>query len=97
VKQTEIDPLKISQHRMLLHGKAERQKETSYGTSSVKERERDEELLTPIMRIQIFFVVLAKAEELTVDGLTSFFLTTVTKQSLEENSPVTNDDPEQNS
>jgi hypothetical protein len=56
---------------LLLRGKIERQKETSYRLSSAQHRE----ILTPIMAILGFFAVLATAAVFTGDGITRFFLT----------------------
>jgi hypothetical protein len=79
---------------MLLHqGKIERQKRIPADPlPHTRERERErEELLTPIMATLGFLVVLATAAVFTEDGVTRFFLTTVTKSQSEGFSHVTMD------
>jgi hypothetical protein len=75
---------------MLLHqGKTGRQRDflqTLFCTT-----EREEELLTSIMAILGFLVVLATAAVLARDGVTHFFLTTVTKSQSKGLSPDTMD------
>jgi hypothetical protein len=56
-----------------------RDKKRLHADSLLHNREREEELLTPIMAILDFLVVLATAAVPTGDGFTRFFLTTITK------------------